>query len=124
MKPFTILASLGMAVTCLALCMAAGGQKTNPEPKPIELSGRLHRPVKWTPQLEIVPAGQVPRIDLKGELLRDIKEGTPVRVRGVVRTRLHRGGTESNPSPFPPQWIVWLEVTEVEVLKDVYDVLK
>jgi len=46
------------------------------------------------------------------------------RVRGVVRSRLHRGGTEENPSPFPAQWIVWLEVTEVEILKDVYDVLK
>jgi hypothetical protein len=124
MKPFTILASLGMAVACMAFCMAAAGQKTNPEPKSIELSGRLHRPIKWTTQLIIVPAGQVPKIDLKGKLLRDIKEGTPVRIRGIVRTRLHRGGTKSNPSPFPPQWIVWLEVTEVEVLKDVYDVLK
>lgn len=123
MKRLATLASLGIAAVCL-LCLGAAGQKSAPEPKPIELSGRLKRPIKWTPQLEIVPAGQVQRIDLEGDLLRDIKDGTPVRVRGVARTRLHRGGTEQNPSPFPPQWIVWVEVTEVEVLKDALDVLK
>ena len=99
-------------------------KQKRPEPKPIELSGRLHRPIKWTPQLEISPAGQFPRIDLEGNLLRDIKEGTPLRVRGVVHSRLHRGSTKENLSPFPPQWIIWLEVTEVEVLGDVNDVLK
>lgn len=124
MKQLTKLASFGIAAACLVLCLIAAEQKPAPEPKPVELSGRLHRPIKWTPQLEIVPAGQVQRIDLEGELLRDIKEGTPLRVRGVVRTRLHRGGTKENPSPFPAQWIVSLEVTEVEVLKDAFDVLK
>jgi hypothetical protein len=124
MKPLTLLASLVIAVTSVAPSFAQGDQKPAPEAKPVELSGRLRRPIKWTPQLEIVPAGQVQRIDLEGNLIRDIKDGTPLRVRGVVRTRLHRGGTEQNPSPFPAQWIISLEVTEVEVLKDVSDVLK
>ena len=124
MRQLTKLASFAIAAACLLVCLVAAGQKPAPKPEPVELSGRLHRPIKWTPQLEIVPAGQVQRIDLEGELLRDIKEGTPLRVRGVVRTRLHRGGTKDNPSPFPSQWIVWLEVTKVEVLKDAFDVLK
>ena len=98
--------------------------KRRPEPQPIELSGRLHRPPKWSPQLELIPAGQIKRFDLHGDLLRDVKEGTFLRVRGVVRSWLHRGGTRENPSPFPPQWTVQLEVTEVEVLADPLDVLK
>jgi hypothetical protein len=55
--------------------------------------------------------------------LREIKEGTSISVRGVVRSRLHRGGTKENPSPFPAQWIIWLEVTDVKVLDDPLDVL-
>lgn len=102
---------------------AAGGPSPRPEPQPVELSGRLVRPVKWTPQLEIIPSGQVRRFDLRGNLLDGIKEGTPLRVRGVVRSELHRGGTPENPSPTPSQWLIWLEVTHVEILADPLDVL-
>ena len=110
---------------CLVLSALAVGaeQEQRVEPGTIELTGRFHRPVKWTPQLKIVPAGQMQHIDLEGNLIRDIKEGTPLRVRGVVRSRLHRGGTTENPSPFPPQWIVWLEVSHVEILTDEADLL-
>lgn len=111
-------------IAAAAFLCATGAQKEIPEPRVVELSGRLRRPVKWTPQLEVMPDGQVPRIDLQGELLREIKDGTALRLRGVARTRLHRGGTDANPSPFPPQWIVWIEVTEIEVLNDPSDVLK
>ena len=124
MKRLTFLVSFVIALTTVAPSFAQSEPRPAPEPKPIELSGRLRRPIKWPPQLEIVPAGQIQRIDLEGNLIRDIKEGTPLRVRGVVRTHLHRGGSEQNPSPVPPQWIISLEVTEVEVLKDVSDVLK
>ncbi len=86
-----------------------------PAKEGVELTGRLRRPAKWTPQLELHPAGQLKLIDLEGELLREIPEGTPLLVRGVVRSRLHRGGTDDNPSPFPPQWLVWVEVTDLEV---------
>ena len=97
----------------------------HPEPQPIELSGRLRKPIKWTPQLELIPSGQgIKHIDLGGPLLRNIEEGTPIRVRGVVRSWLHRGGTKDNPSPFPPQWTIQLQVTHLEVLADPHDVLK
>jgi hypothetical protein len=101
------------------------GKARHPEPQPIELSGRLRKPIKWTPQLELIPSGQdIKRFDLDGPLLRNIDDGTPIRVRGVVRSWLHRGGTKENPSPFPPQWTIQLQVTHVQVLADPYDVLK
>lgn len=90
-----------------------------PKAEPVELSGRLHRPLKWSPQLDLGLSGHIRYFDLRGDLLKDIKEGTAIRVTGVVRTRYHRGGTPKNPSPFPAQWMIWLEVTEIEVLDGV-----
>lgn len=40
-----------------------------------------------------------------------------VRVRGVLGTAHHAGGTKENPSPFPEGWIVYMDVQEVEPLK-------
>jgi hypothetical protein len=101
--------------------LIAADERKPPEPQPIELSGRLRRPPKWTPQLELVPAGQIKQFDVTGPLLNGIEDGTPIRVKGVVTSRLHLGGSKTNPSPFPAQWIIELEVTEVEVLDDPHD---
>jgi len=40
-----------------------------------------------------------------------------VRVRGVLGTAHHTGGTKENPSPFPPGWTLYMDVHEVEALK-------
>ena len=40
-----------------------------------------------------------------------------VRVRGVLGTAHHPGGTKDNPSPFPEGWMVYMDVQEVEPLK-------
>jgi len=40
-----------------------------------------------------------------------------VRVRGVLGTEHHSGGTKENPSPFPRGWTVYMDVHEVEALK-------
>ena len=40
-----------------------------------------------------------------------------VRVRGVLGTEHHSGGTKENPSPFPPGWTLYMDVHEVEALK-------
>ena len=40
-----------------------------------------------------------------------------VRVRGVLGTEHHAGGTKENPSPFPPGWTLYMDVHEVEALK-------
>lgn len=95
-----------------------------PECVPIELSGTLRRPSKWSPTLDLAPAGRVRSFDLRGELLKDLPAGSHIRVKGVVRSGLHTGGTKDNPSPFPSQWIVYLWVTELEILDDPLIVLK
>lgn len=124
---------MGLRIGCLSLAMALIGAllcvaqepASAAEPELVELSGIVRRPVKWTPQLEIVPAGVVKRIDLKGTLVEgneakeELKDGQAVKVWGVVRTRLHRGGTQENPSPFPRQWMIQLEVTKVEKVERV-----
>lgn len=40
-----------------------------------------------------------------------------VRVRGVLGTAHHPGGTKENPSPFPETWTLYMDVHEVEALK-------
>jgi hypothetical protein len=40
-----------------------------------------------------------------------------VRVRGVLGTEHHSGGTKENPSPFPETWTVYMDVHKVETLK-------
>jgi hypothetical protein len=40
-----------------------------------------------------------------------------VRVRGVLGTEHHPGGTKENPSPFPETWTLYMDVHEVEALK-------
>jgi hypothetical protein len=49
--------------------------------------------------------------------LADLKLPVHVRVRGVLGTEHHPGGTEENPSPFPPAWTLYMDVHEVEALK-------
>ena len=89
-----------------------------PECEEIELSGKLHRSSKWNPTLELIPPGRCGSFDLHGELLKDVPVGAYIRVKGVVRSHLHAGATEDNPSAFPPQWIIGVEVTELETLDD------
>jgi hypothetical protein len=40
-----------------------------------------------------------------------------VRVRGVLGTEHYDGGAKENPSPFPPGWMLYMDVHEVEALK-------
>ena len=40
-----------------------------------------------------------------------------VRVRGVLGTAHHAGGTKESPSPFPETWTLYMDVHEVEALK-------
>ena len=115
---------LGVVVAVVALAPVLAGPRAvseagRPKAEPVELSGRLRRPPKWSPQLDLGLSGHIRYFDLRGDLLKNVKDGTAIRVTGVVRTRYHRGGTVENPSPFPAQWMIWLEVTELEVLEGV-----
>jgi hypothetical protein len=46
-----------------------------------------------------------------------LKPPVRVRVRGVLGTAHHSGGTTENPSPFPETWTVYMDVHEVAALK-------
>jgi len=58
-----------------------------------------------------------PNHDREPELLARVKLPARVRVRGELGTEHHAGGTRENPSPFPPAWMVFMDVHEVETLK-------
>ena len=46
-----------------------------------------------------------------------LKLPTRARVRGVLGTAHHSGGTKENPSPFPATWTLYMDVHEIEALK-------
>jgi hypothetical protein len=123
MRPLTATLTAAIVVLfCFGLAVARddGDKPSSPQPEPIELSGTIHRPVKWTPQLKVWPAGQFQTIDLQGKLLDGLAEGTPIWVKGVVRSQLHTGAD----SPFPAQWILWMEVTDLKVLDERRDIFE
>src|SRR5262245_52686749 len=51
------------------------------------------------------------------ELLTRLQLPTFVRVRGVLGTAYHDGGTKENMSPFPSCWVMYMDVHEAEALK-------
>lgn len=51
------------------------------------------------------------------DLLARLQLPARVRVRGVLGTAHHPGGTKDNPSPFPETWTLYMDVHEVEALK-------
>jgi len=50
-------------------------------------------------------------------LLAGVQLPARVRVRGVLGTEHHPGGTKENPSPFPAAWLIYMDVHEVETLR-------
>jgi hypothetical protein len=51
------------------------------------------------------------------EQLARLKLPIGVKVRGVLGTEYHDGGTKDNPSAFPAAWTLYMDVHEVEPLK-------
>jgi hypothetical protein len=51
------------------------------------------------------------------EQLARLQPPVRVRLRGVLGTAHHAGGTKENPSPFGPTWELYMDVHEVETLK-------
>jgi hypothetical protein len=46
--------------------------------------------------------------------LASLQPGTRIRVRGTLGTFHHAGGSKENPSPFPPAWVLYMDVHEVD----------
>ncbi len=81
----------------------------------VELVGTLRAPrsSKSAYRLEIYPAGNQKVIELLGDALKGIPDGTPVRVTGAVRTQVV-GPAKGDSDQYPIQWGVWLRVSKVE----------
>ena len=58
-----------------------------------------------------------PDHDREPDRLARLKLPARVRVRGVLGTEHHPGGTPDTPSPFPNTWTLYMDVHEVEALK-------
>ncbi|MFC1735224.1 hypothetical protein ACFL1X_03845 [Candidatus Hydrogenedentota bacterium] len=82
-----------------------------------ELSGVFHRGRKTVQPYYLTLDGSEERCYLRGESLRDLKEGTRISVRGMLRSYLfeHTPGP-SAPPPFDKGWVIYLQVYKLDVI--------
>jgi hypothetical protein len=102
-----------------------GGNAAGDEPKGAKLwtlEGELKVHPKYIYRYYLVFDGQ--KCALYGsdhgrepDQLARLKLPARVRVRGVLGTSHHLGGTKDNPSAFPETWVLYMDVQEVEALK-------
>ena len=117
---------LSVILTCFLLKTARSADAdSKPAPdRSVQLTGTFHASPKWFARLAVFPAGTTKFVDLEvPKALGGIPDGTPVRVRGIFRTTVI-GPTKNNPSPFPTQWGIFLEVSEIEKFATVEDAFK
>ncbi len=83
------------------------------------LVGILKEHPKWLFKYLIQPLGSGQEIALRGshDVLKEIVPGSIIKVQGHLATMHHNGGTKENPSPFSAQWVVYMDVKNVEVMQ-------
>lgn len=118
---------LAAAGTVAVGTAALGGTAAGDEPKAPKLwtlEGELKVHPKYIYRYYLVLLGTSQICALYGadhgreqDQLASLKLPIGVRVRGVLGTKYHAGGTKENPSPFPPAWTLYMDVHEVEALK-------
>jgi hypothetical protein len=105
---------------------ALGGTAAGEEPKAPklwELEGELRVHPKYLYRYYLVLGnGQLCALygadhSREPDLLVRLKPPARVRVRGVLGTAYHSGGTRENLSPFPATWTLYMDVHEAEALK-------
>lgn len=101
---------------------AAGDEPKGPKLWTLEGELKVHPKYIYRYYLTALGNGQMcalygPDHGRESDLLADIKLPARVRVRGVLGTDYHSGGTKDNPSPFPATWTLYMDVHEVEALK-------
>jgi len=118
-------ASIGLTIALVAfLGRLAYTSETESDEEPATLEGMLKVHPKFLYKYYIAAyGGQTCALYGKGRArecpaLKDIKPGTYIRVRGRLGTFLHKGGTKDNPSPFGRTWVIYMQVVEVEKLKE------
>jgi len=82
------------------------------------LEGTLKEHPKWLFKY-LIKLGSGQEIALRDlhDALKEIIPGSFIKVQGCLATTYHSGGTKDNPSPFSAQWVVYMDVKKVEVLK-------
>ena len=112
-------ASVGTAV--LSGTAAADEPKV---PKQWTLEGELkvHPKFHYRYYLVLLGTGQICALygvdhGREPDQLARLKLPIGVKVRGVLGTEYHDGGTQDNPSAFPACWTLYMDVHEVELLK-------
>ena len=95
---------------------AAGDEPKAPKLWTLEGELKVHPKFIYRYYLELL-GGQTCALYGESDQLARLKLRVRVRVRGVLGTEHHPGGTKENPSPFPEGWIVYMNVHEVDALK-------
>ena len=83
-----------------------------------ELSGVFHIAGKSVERYYILLDGTEQRCNLRGESLKNLRDGTRVHVKGFLQSCLfeHTAGSEVAPPPFRKGWVIYLDVKEIRII--------
>lgn len=109
----TFVAGLVLLLLCSVMFLDAA-----PEEERFALEGnlRVHPKYMFRFYLDGFGDGQSCAL-LKNDKLEQIQPGSRIRVEGKFGSRFHKGDTKDNPSPFPPDCYIYMNVEAVKVLR-------
>ena len=101
---------------------AAGDEPKAPKLWALEGELKVHPKFLYRYYLVLLGTGQICALygadhGREQDQLARLKLPIGVKVRGVLGTKYHDGGTKENPSPFPQGWTLYMDVHEVEPVK-------
>ena len=96
---------------------AAGDEPKPPKLWPLEGELKVHPKFLYRYYLVLLGTGQICALYGAEDQLARLTLPIGVKVRGVLGTEYHDGGTKENPSALVAGWILYMDVHEVEPLK-------
>jgi len=110
-----------MAFLCVLVLLSISSV-TSPDSQTIQkqvtFEGTLKKHRKWLFEYSIESPSSGHSFALRTcDSLEEIEPGSTIRVQGHLGTKYHQGGTKLDKSPFPAQWVVYMDVNEIVVLK-------
>ncbi len=85
-----------------------------------ELTGILKRAAKALAPYQLELDGATGSMLLRGDVLKDIPDGTRIRVRGYLKTQIHDNSNDPTPA-MPMQWHVYMDVREYQRIDNRFD---